>query len=89
MAGIPREVLRDGLATMRLGVAQIMSWAAGWKTTREEDQAYSPAGLFRAITPMLYGQGKKTFQRLRLEIIRMSTNHSMQASRVTSEVLML
>ncbi|KAI5984907.1 heterokaryon incompatibility protein-domain-containing protein [Pisolithus orientalis] len=79
VTGVPSEVLRDGLSAKRLSVAQIMSWAAGRKTTRVEDRAYSLMGLFRVNMPMLYGEGKKAFQRLQLEIIRVSSDHSIFA----------
>ncbi|KAI6038838.1 heterokaryon incompatibility protein-domain-containing protein, partial [Pisolithus marmoratus] len=79
ITGIPCEVLRDGLAAKRLSVAQIMSWAADWRTTRVEDRAYSLMGLFGVNMPMLYGEGKKAFQRLQLEILRVSSDHSIFA----------
>ncbi|KAI6038891.1 heterokaryon incompatibility protein-domain-containing protein, partial [Pisolithus marmoratus] len=79
ITGIPREVLRDGLVSKRLSVAQIMSWAARRKTTRVEDRAYSLMGLFGVNMPMVYGEGKKAFQRLQLEIIRVSSDHSIFA----------
>ncbi|KAI6022259.1 hypothetical protein BKA83DRAFT_53929, partial [Pisolithus microcarpus] len=74
ITGIPCEVLRDGLTGKRLCVAQIMSWAADQKTTRVEDWAYSLMGLFEVNMPMVYGEGKKAFQRLQLEIIRTSSS---------------
>ncbi|KIK23739.1 hypothetical protein PISMIDRAFT_57894, partial [Pisolithus microcarpus 441] len=77
--GIPREVLRNGLAGKRLSVAKIMSWAAERKTTRVEDRAYSLMGLFGVYMPMLYGEGKMAFQRLQLEIIRRSSDQSIFA----------
>ncbi|KAI6105261.1 heterokaryon incompatibility protein-domain-containing protein, partial [Pisolithus croceorrhizus] len=77
--GIPRGVLMTGLAGKRLSVAQIMSWAAERKTTRVEDRAYSLMGLFGVNMPMLYGEGKKAFQRLQLEIIREFTDQSIFA----------
>ncbi|KAI6097099.1 heterokaryon incompatibility protein-domain-containing protein, partial [Pisolithus croceorrhizus] len=76
---IPCGVLRDGLAGKRLSVAQIMSWAADRKTTRVEDRAYSLMGLFEVNMPMVYGEGKKAFQRLQLKIIRRSSDHSIFA----------
>lgn len=51
-------------------VAQRMSWAAGRKTTRVEDRAYSLLGLFDISMPMLYGEGAKAFRRLQEEIIK-------------------
>ncbi|KAI6167415.1 heterokaryon incompatibility protein-domain-containing protein [Pisolithus thermaeus] len=79
ITGIPCDVLTNGLAAERLSVAQIMSWAADRKTTRVEDRAYSLMGLLGVNMPMLYGEGKKAFQRLQLEIIRVSSDHSIFA----------
>ncbi|KAI6019109.1 hypothetical protein EDC04DRAFT_438853 [Pisolithus marmoratus] len=76
---IPRDVLTDGLAGKHLSVAQIMSWAAQRKTTREEDRAYSLMGLFGVNMPMLYGEGNKAFRRLQLEIIKETGDHSIFA----------
>ncbi|KAI5994811.1 heterokaryon incompatibility protein-domain-containing protein, partial [Pisolithus albus] len=79
ITGIPCGVLRGGLAGKHLSVAQIMSWAARRKTTRVEDRAYSLMGLLGVNMPMLYGEGKKAFQRLQLEIIRVSSDQSIFA----------
>ncbi|KAI6159001.1 heterokaryon incompatibility protein-domain-containing protein [Pisolithus thermaeus] len=79
ITGISRHVLTDGLSGIGLSVAQIMSWAADRKTTRVEDRAYSLMGLFGVNMPMLYGEGKKAFQRLQLEIIHISNDHSIFA----------
>ncbi|KAI6143511.1 heterokaryon incompatibility protein-domain-containing protein, partial [Pisolithus thermaeus] len=76
---IPSEVLTSGLAGKRLSVAQIMSWAAERKTTRVEDRAYSLMGLFGVNMPMVYGEGKKAFRRLQLEIIREYNDQSIFA----------
>ncbi|KAI6022057.1 heterokaryon incompatibility protein-domain-containing protein, partial [Pisolithus marmoratus] len=77
---IPSEVLRSGrVAGGYSSVAQIMSWAADRKTTRVEDRAYSLLGLFGVNMPMLYGEGSGAFQRLQLEIIRVSSDHSILA----------
>ncbi|KAI6143343.1 hypothetical protein BKA82DRAFT_4331259 [Pisolithus tinctorius] len=81
---IPEEVLKDagvlvsGSTTSgeRPLVAHIMSWAADRRTTRVEDRAYSLMGLFDVNMPMLYGEGSKAFQRLQLEIIRVSSDHN-------------
>ncbi|KAI6022080.1 heterokaryon incompatibility protein-domain-containing protein [Pisolithus marmoratus] len=81
---IPKDVLKDErvLSTElweRPCVARIMSWAADRKTTRVEDRAYSLLGLFGVNMPLLYGEGSKAFQRLQLEIIRVSSDHSIFA----------
>ncbi|KAI6149480.1 heterokaryon incompatibility protein-domain-containing protein [Pisolithus tinctorius] len=76
---IPREVLLNTPTEQRPCIAQIMSWAADRKTTRVEDRAYSLMGLFGVNMPMLYGEGQKAFQRLQLEIIRASSDHTIFA----------
>jgi len=79
ITGIPEHVLTYGLRENRPCVAQIMSWAANRKTTRVEDRAYSLMGLLDMNMPILYGEGKKAFHRLQLEIIRASNDQSIFA----------
>ncbi|KAG6331316.1 hypothetical protein ID866_7772 [Astraeus odoratus] len=76
---IPANILADGLSSKQPSVAQIISWAADRRTTREEDRAYSLLGLLGVHMPMLYGEGKNAFRRLQLEIIRKSNDHSIFA----------
>ena len=79
ITGVPQDILKEGLSSNRPCVAQIMSWAANRTTTRVEDRAYSLMGLLDVNMPMLYGEGKKAFHRLQLEIIRTSNDHSIFA----------
>ena len=76
---VPKHILTDGVRSAPPCVAQIISWAADRKTTRVEDRAYSLLGLLDVNMPMLYGEGKKAFHRLQLEIIRMSDDQSIFA----------
>ena len=76
ITGVPEPVLAYGLERNRPCVAQIISWAANRTTTRVEDRAYSLMGLLDVNMPMLYGEGKKAFHRLQLEIIRSSNDES-------------
>jgi len=76
---IPEHILTHGLCGNRPCIAQIMSWAANRTTTRVEDRAYSLMGLLEVNMPMLYGEGKKAFHRLQLEIIRASNDQSIFA----------
>jgi len=76
---VPQHILMDGLCSYRLCVAQIISWAANRTTTRLEDRAYSLMGLLDVNMPMLYGEGKKAFYRLQLEIIRTLNDQSIFA----------
>ena len=79
ITGVPQDILKEGLSSNRPCVAQIMSWAANRTTTRVEDRAYSLMGLLDVNMPMLYGEGKKAFHRLQLEIIRTSNDQSVFA----------
>ena len=76
---VPQHILQEGPSSNRPCVAQIMSWAANRTTTRVEDRAYSLMGLLDVNMPMLYGEGKKAFHRLQLEIIRTSNDQSIFA----------
>ena len=79
ITGVPGHILADGLEGNRPCVAQIISWAANRTTTRVEDRAYSLMGLLDVNMPMLYGERKKAFHRLQLEIIRSSNDQSIFA----------
>ena len=79
ITGVPDHILKGGLSGTRPCVAQIISWAANRITTRLEDRAYSLMGLLDVNMPMLYGEGKKAFHRLQLEIIRTSNDRSIFA----------
>lgn len=64
----------------RWSIATRMSWAAKRKTTREEDRAYSLAGLFDVSLTVMYGEGgENAFWRLQLEIIQKSPDQSIFA----------
>ena len=76
---VPEHILKEGLPGNRPCVAQIMSWATYRTTSRVEDRAYSLMGLLDVNMPMLYGEGRKAFHRLQLEIIRTSNDQSIFA----------
>ena len=63
----------------RVSVAEKMSWAATRETTRAEDMAYCLLGIFDINMPLLYGEGKRAFQRLQEEILRNSQDQSLFA----------
>ncbi|KUJ15824.1 HET domain-containing protein [Mollisia scopiformis] len=76
ITGIPKRILfRDIVG--EYSAAQIMSWAAGRETTREEDIAYCLLGLLGVNMPLLYSEGARAFQRLQQEFIKTSTDHSL------------
>jgi hypothetical protein len=51
-------------------VAKKMSWAAKRRTTRVEDIAYCLLGIFGINMSLLYGEGKRAFQRLQHKIMK-------------------
>ena len=64
ITGIDVEVLKQQKRVDEVGVARRMSWASRRQTTRVEDQAYSPFGIFDINMPTLYGEDSRAFMRL-------------------------
>ncbi|KAL8647051.1 MAG: hypothetical protein Q9226_006597 [Calogaya cf. arnoldii] len=60
-------------------VATRMNWVSKRQTTRIEDLAYCMLGIFDVNMPLLYGEGRKAFRRLQLEIIKQSSDESIFA----------
>ncbi|KAJ9606759.1 hypothetical protein H2200_008768 [Cladophialophora chaetospira] len=79
MTSIPRQALMQPLSIYDYSVAERMSWASQRETSRVEDMAYSLLGIFRVNMPLLYGEGKKAFHRLQLQILSQSSDHSIFA----------
>ncbi|KAK3685281.1 hypothetical protein B0T22DRAFT_346422, partial [Podospora appendiculata] len=63
----------------RCSVAQKMSWASRRLTKRIEDGAYSLLGIFGVHMPLLYGEGRRAFFRLQLEIMGVCDDQSIFA----------
>ena len=78
LTGIQGEYLQ-GKSIQSASIACRMSWAANRKTTRIEDEAYCLLSLFGVNRPLLYGEGRKAFLRLRGEIIKRSDDQSIFA----------
>ncbi|KAI0654004.1 heterokaryon incompatibility protein-domain-containing protein [Cubamyces menziesii] len=69
--GVDRNVLTCATFLDDVSVARRMSWAAGRRTTRPEDRAYSLMGLFGVHMTTIYGEGEaKAFRRLQEEILK-------------------
>jgi len=62
-----------------ISVAMKMAWVAKRETTRSEDMAYCMLGIFDVNMPLLYGERRKAFLRLQLEIIRKNDDESIFA----------
>jgi hypothetical protein len=73
--------IRFLFTTEKASIAQKMSWASDRVTTRIEDQAYCLMGLFGVNMPPLYGEGSKAFQRLQLELLKITDDESVFAWR--------
>ena len=79
ITGIEKRYLRGPEYVSAASVAAKMSWASRRKTTIEEDTAYCLLGLFDLNMPPLYGEGRKAFIRLQLEILKRSVDESIFA----------
>jgi hypothetical protein len=77
---IPPTVLSGGPLDA-FSISQKMSWAAGRKTTRTEDRAYSLLGIFGINMPLIYGEKETSFLRLQEEIMKVSDDQSLFAWR--------
>ena len=67
-------------------IATKMSWMSRRKTSRIEDMAYCMLGLFDVNMPLLYGEGRKSFMRLQLEILKKSDDESIFAWTTTASM---
>jgi hypothetical protein len=70
---------KDPSSLERASIAERMSWASARNTTRPEDIAYCLLGIFNISMPLLYGEGKRAFQRLQEEIMKQSDDQSIFA----------
>ena len=92
VTGIGVQYLND---MREASVANKMSWISKRQTSRSEDMAYCLLGLFDVNMPLLYGEGRKAFVRLELEIIKKSNDDSIfawtspDAENITSGLLAL
>lgn len=82
--GIPIDALMRPITDVLhpfpgLSIATRMSWAAERNTTRVEDEAYCLLGIFGVNMPLLYGEGRRAFQRLIEEIIKRSNDNTVFA----------
>ncbi|KAI1737986.1 heterokaryon incompatibility protein-domain-containing protein [Xylaria scruposa] len=73
----PKRGITESLR--HISVARKLSWAATRTTTKVEDMAYCLMGLFDVNMPLIYGEGKKAFQRLQSEIMNHSDDDSIFA----------
>ena len=83
---IDQLVLSSRLKIQSASVAQKFSWAATRETSREEDSAYCLLGLLNVNMPMLYGEGKRSFYRLQLELMKMTNEHTLFAWEPTGAI---
>ena len=77
--GVPIGILAGTENLGDFSIAQRMSWAAGRKTSRIEDRAYSLLGIFGINMPLIYGEKENAFIRLQEEILRVSNDLSLFA----------
>jgi len=79
MTGISTHVLLLNMDLESVSVARRMSWASRRKTSRIEDMAYCLLGIFDVNLPLIYGEGRKAFQRLQEAIMLKTHDQSLFA----------
>ncbi|KAI1342984.1 heterokaryon incompatibility protein-domain-containing protein [Xylariaceae sp. FL0016] len=79
ITGIRKRYLWDNVSYKSASIADRMYWASSRLTFRTEDKAYCLLGIFNINMPLLYGEGRRAFQRLQEEIIKISTDQSIFA----------
>ena len=79
ITAIPESLLAGSAGLSDYSNSVRMSWAANRQTTRVEDIAYCLMGIFDIKMPLIYGEGKKAFQRLQEEIVKSSDDASIFA----------
>ncbi|KAM7201780.1 vegetative incompatibility protein HET-E-1 [Naviculisporaceae sp. PSN 640] len=76
ITGIPVGLLEGQTPLESFSAAQRMSWASKRETTRIEDTAYCLLGIFDVNLSLIYGEGKKAFQRLQEAIVLSTADRS-------------
>ncbi|KAF4963735.1 hypothetical protein FSARC_8283 [Fusarium sarcochroum] len=77
ITGIPHDALCHDRPLSDFPAAERMSWASNRKTSRSEDVAYCLLGIFDVNMPLMYGEGKKSFTRLQMEILKEKEDYSL------------
>ncbi|TVY70158.1 Vegetative incompatibility protein HET-E-1 [Fusarium oxysporum f. sp. cubense] len=77
ITGIPYDALCHNRPLSDFTAAERMSWASKRETTRIEDMAYCLLGIFDVNMPLIYGEGKKSFIRLQMEILKEKEDYSL------------
>lgn len=73
---ISKSILTHDAPLQSASIAVRMSWAAERETSRPEDMAYCLLGIFDIHMHMLYGEGRRAFQRLQEEIIQTANDRT-------------
>ena len=79
VTGIDGAILTHEASLDTISIAKRMSWAAGRKTTREEDEAYSLMGILNVHMPTIYGEGRFAFIRLQEEVLKQTSDQTLFA----------
>lgn len=68
---------RSSISTASIGLR--FSWASNRRTTRDEDIAYCLLGIVGVNMPLLYGEGRRAFRRLQVELLKQTRDHTVFA----------
>lgn len=77
ITGVWPTLLDRTCGVWQTSIAMRMRWASKRRTTRVEDEAYCLMGLCGVDMPIIYGEGRRAFYRLQLEILKSSPDTSL------------
>jgi len=78
-AEVQVQYILDRNAIRGASIGLRLSWASQRETTRDEDQAYCLFGIMGVNMPLLYGEGKRAFYRLQVELLKNTMDHTIFA----------
>jgi hypothetical protein len=76
---IQAQYILDRNAMKGASIGLRLSWAPQRDTTRDEDQACCLFGIMGVNMPLLYGEGKRAFYRLQVELLKNTMDHTIFA----------
>jgi hypothetical protein len=79
ITGIPAQNLREFRPSAINRDLQPLAWVSERHTTRLEDMAYCLIGIFRLALQIAYGEGKRSFFRLQMELLQTDSDINLLA----------
>ena len=95
LEGLVHEITQIPVPALRMkslssfSVDERLRWAAGRNTRKAEDKAYCLLGIFNIFMPLIYGEEKNAFERLKVEIDKSSSEENNLVSQKGTKLTLL